>query len=147
MVQEPEVVHVGRWRRQVGRADGDEELLVVSLAVNLRRPAAMSAVRTRSAELHPPLRGGSVAALHLDVAGEGLSDGRQVGEDLALPVAEALLDHPARPEWLTVAAPDAAAPVPTLLYFPLDVEDLGALNPSPNRACHFFTLSSKSVSL
>ncbi len=88
----------------------------------------------------------SITAQQFKVAGERRGDSTYISEDLPLPFAWGELAHPALPERLTVVAPAEPAPVPILLYFPLDVSDLGAVNPLPNNACHFFTLSSKSVS-
>ncbi len=145
MMKEPEVIDLHTRRCQIGCADGDDELLVLA-----KRHASADARYVGGPKPQTqPHRAGVVepiAAYHLDISRAPLRDGIQVCPDLTLPVAEASLAHPARPDRLTVAPPAVPARVPTELYFPLDVEDVGAVKPSPNKPCHFFTLSSKSVS-
>lgn len=144
MMKEPEVIDFHTRWCQTGCTDGDGELLVITK----RHPSANARYvggPKPQTQPHPPGLVEPRAPHHLDVTWERLSDGVQLGQGLALPVTEASLAHPARPDRLTVAAPAAPA-VPTVPYFPLDVEDFGAVKPSPNKSCHFFTLSSKSVS-
>src|ERR1700694_2762589 len=144
-MQKSEMVYFGVRGRQLGSADGDGDLLVRS-----QRDASDHTRDVIGAQSQLHSHGSSlveaVSAEDLDIVGVGLGDGAQVGQNLTLPGTEAGLAHPARPGKLTVAAPVAPAPVPSALYLPAPPVDFGAENPSPNSACHFLTLLSKSVS-
>ena len=153
VVEEPEVIDLDPRGNDVGPTHDHLELLVVTQAepsvdaLDVRR--AHSQTQT---QLPAALTG---LADDLDLAREGNREGGQVSEDPGLPLAGAPRAHPARPECLTVEVEATAAALETLLNLldpgapdgdPADPVALAALNPSPNSVCHFFTLSSKSVS-
>lgn len=149
MVEEPKVIHLDSRGRDLGGSHDDLKLLVVAQPKpTLHMPKSTGSnpkAQTHFAVAVPRL------VDQLDLARERQSERSQIGENPSLPLTGAPRAHPARPECFTVDIDEAAATVETALNFPApadpaDAEPAGALKPSPNSACHFFTLSSKSVS-
>ncbi len=149
MVEETKVIHLDSRGSDVGRSHDNLKLLVVAQPEPARNMPKSTGADPQ-AQAHRAVAVPRFAD-QLDLARERQGECSQVRENPGLPLTGAPRAHPARPACFTVDIDEAAATLETALNFPAPAdpahaEPAGALKPSPNSACHFFTLSSKSVS-